>query len=378
MESLAMEHSSVGVSAQPCQSADLAVIIPTFNESSNIAELVRRIRASLQGIRFELIFVDDDSPDRTWQTVRELARTDPRIRCIRRVGRRGLSSAVIEGMLATGAPFVGVMDADLQHDETLLSAMFGTLREGDVDLVIGSRYVESGGIGEWDSKRAAMSRFATSLSRFVIKQPIGDPMSGFFMLRREVIDQVVQRLSGQGYKILLDIVASSESPLRVRELPYTFRARFSGESKLDANVLWQYVMMLFDKRFGHIIPARFLMFALVGLSGVAVHLGMLSALMAASMRFAVAQGTATVVAMTTNFLLNNVLTYRDKRLHGWRFVKGLVSFYLVCGLGAVANVGVASSLYEQHYAWVLAGVAGILVGVIWNYLASAVFTWKKA
>jgi dolichol-phosphate mannosyltransferase len=359
--------------------AELSVIVPTFNEKDNIHEVVSRLDAALVSVQWEVIFVDDDSPDGTAHTVREMARADSRIRCVQRVARRGLSTACIEGMMASAAPFLAVMDADLQHDETQLLLMLKHLREGKADLVIGTRYGSGGSIGEWDSARAAMSRFATKLSRLLTKQQkVSDPMSGFFMLKREVLDDSVRRLSGVGFKILLDIIASSSRPPRIMEVPYTFRSRFAGESKLDSMALWEYGMLLADKMVGRYIPVRFLAFTFVGGLGVFVHFGVLTALLKGfDIAFATSQTTAIVVAMIFNFVVNNILTYRDRRLRGLRWLVGLFSFMAACSIGALANVGIATYLFENRTQWMLAALAGVLVGAVWNYAVTQLYTWGK-
>jgi len=354
---------------------ELAVIVPSFNERDNIEPLVERLGACLKGIAWEVIYVDDDSPDGTADAVKTLARRDRHVRCIHRIGRRGLSTAVIEGIQSSTAPFVAVLDADMQHDETLLPRMLEAVKADDLDIVVGSRYVEGGGVGEWDKERVRISGVATRLARLVVSAELTDPMSGFFVIRRAAFDRAVRRLSGQGFKILLDLFASAPTPLRFKELPYRFRPRIHGESKLDTLVVWEYLMLLLDKLFGRFLPTRFVLFGAVGGSGVVVNLVALRLMLVAA-PFPVAQATATIVAMTSNFALNNLLTYRDKRLRGYRFFTGLLSFYAICSLGAVAGVGIASAAFEEHYSWWLAGLAGAAVGVVWNYAVSSVFTWR--
>ena len=361
----------------PCPPPELAIVIPTFNEAGNVAEIARRIGASLEGIAWEIIFVDDDSADGTAERVRELARADSRIRLLRRVGRRGLSSACIEGMLATTAPFLAVIDADLQHDETLLPRMLACLQAEDLDIVVGSRYVSGGSVGDWNERRQAMSRFASRLAQRLIHADLADPMSGFFMLRAPALAACVGDLSGVGYKILLDLFASSPRPLKFAELPYGFRQREHGESKLDNAVLWEYALMLLQKLIGPRIPVRFIAFSLIGGSGVLVHLGvlwLLNRLLGTS--FLIGQAVAALVAMTTNFFLNNVLTYRDMRLRGRQLLWGWFSFVIACSIGAIANVGIATYLFEGDTGWVLSALAGILVGAVWNYAVTAVYTWR--
>ncbi len=357
---------------------ELSVIVPTFKERDNVRELVRRLDTVLAGIVWEVIFVDDDSPDGTADIVRQMAQVDRRVRCLHRIGRRGLSTACIEGMLASAAPCLAVMDADLQHDESLLPQMLGLLRQGDIDIVVGSRYVPGGGLGQWAESRAAISRFATRLSRSILRADLADPMSGFFMIRREAMTGAIRNLSGIGFKILLDLFASSPQPLRFRELPYQFRERQAGESKLDSQVAWEYVMLLMDKLIGHVVPIRFVAFMLVGGLGVVVHLLVLALVFQGlGADFLIGQTTATMVAMTSNFLLNNFLTYRDRRLKGWGMLRGWVSFTIVCSVGAFANVGVATYLYQIDTQWLVSALAGVIVGAVWNYAVTAVYTWSK-
>mgnify|MGYP001323038425 FL=1 len=364
-------------SLRPGSGVELSIIVPTFNEQENVATLVQRLDKALKGRSWEVIFVDDDSPDGTADRVREIGRTDHRVRCIQRIGRRGLSSACIEGMCSSSAPYQAVMDADLQHDETILPEMLDVLKRGEADIVIGSRYAEGGGVGEWHQSRARISRFATRISRLILHAELTDPMSGFFMLRRQAFADRVRKLSGIGFKILLDLFASSKEPPRFRELPYEFRSRHAGESKLDSQAAWQYVMLVLDKLVGGVVPVRFVSFALVGGVGVGVHVALLTLLFKGfRVDFTVAQALATLAAMTGNFTLNNVLTYRDMRLRRWKWLRGWLSFSLACSVGAVANVGIASYLFRSDTAWVLAALAGILVGVVWNYAVTALYTWK--
>lgn len=353
----------------------LSLVIPTFNETGNVKELLRRLEQCLGPDGWEVIFVDDDSPDGTAALVRSIGRTDPRVRCLQRVGRRGLSSACIEGLLAGSAPVLAVMDADLQHDETILPSMLQAIETG-AEVVVGTRYAQGGSTGQWDASRKRMSVLATRMSRLILKQPVSDTMSGFFMLRREVLEDCVHHLSGMGFKILLDLLASSPRPLKVAEVPYTFRDRVHGESKLDNLVIWEYGMLLADKLVGRFVPVRFLAFAFIGGLGVFVHLLVLSlALKGLSLGFTPSQGAATVVAMVFNFAMNNALTYRDRRLKGGKWWRGLLSFMLACSIGAFANIGVSTYLFEHRTSWLPSALAGILVGVVWNYTITKLYTW---
>lgn len=356
--------------------AELTVVVPCYNERANLEPLVAQLDAALAGIAWEVVFVDDDSPDGTAQIARALARVDPRVRCLRRIGRRGLASAVIEGALSSSAAYIAVMDGDLQHDETLLPAMLARLRQG-AELVVGSRHVGDGDARGLSSPfRHGLSRCGIRLAQMVLPVRLSDPMSGFFMLRRALFDQLASRLTGRGFKILLDLVLASPTRLRVEELPFRFRARQAGESKLDALVLAQFAAVLLDRVFGGRLPLRFLVFAGIGAIGVLVHLMVLWSGDALGMGFASAQIVATLVAMMANFWFNNFLTYRDQRLRGPALWRGLITFLAVCGIGAVANIGIAGVLYHGHAGWTPSGAAGAAVGVVWNYAVSSTLVWR--
>ena len=357
--------------------AELSIVLPTFKEQGNVAELVRRLDAALAGIAWEAIFVDDDSPDGTAETAKAIAARDPRVRCLRRVGRRGLAGACIEGMLASSAPYVAVMDADLQHDERALVAMLEKLRGGTCDLVAASRYIPGGSADSFDEARGKLSRLATTITRKILDVPLSDPMSGFFMLRRDRFDAVAKQLSPAGFKILLDIVATAGPSLRVAEQSYVFGKREQGESKFNVQVGVEFLGLIFAKLTGDVVEPRFLFFALVGALGLVVHLAALKiALLAGVQTFYAAQAIATFVALTSNFFLNNELTYRDRRLKGLSMFWGFVVFCLFCSIGAFTNVGIANWLYAEEKVWWVAGAAGAVMGLFWNYAMSSLFVWR--
>ena len=358
-------------------SVQLSIVVPTFNEAANIGLLIEKLGEALGNLVWEVIFVDDDSPDGTANEVRRLAQSDGRVRCVQRIDRRGLSSACIEGMLASAAPYIAVMDADLQHDERLLPEMFSTLEQEPLDVVVGSRHVAGGDAEAFSDDRARKSELATRLSRMVVPETLLDPMSGFFMITRNAFESCMRNLSGIGFKILMDLFASSPEPLRFRELPYSFGERHAGESKLDNQALWDYGMLLLDKLFGRFVPVRFVAFIMVGGIGVIVHMAVLAILyQLLDTGFVASQVWATVVAMTVNYVINNVITYRDLQLRGWDWFRGWLSFVLACSIGAVANVGVAGYLFAEDTGWLLAGFAGIVVGAVWNYAITQLYTWR--
>jgi dolichol-phosphate mannosyltransferase len=360
----------------PAPGYELTVVAPSFNEAANIPELVERLNAALAGVSWQLIIVDDNSPDGAAGVAKRIASADQRVSCLRRIGRRGLAGAVIEGVMASAAPYVAVIDADLQHDETLLPAMLDVLRADRADLVIGSRYVSDGSAaGGLSAIRGLGSQIAARLARLVLKAEVSDPVSGFFMIRRAVVDAVAPRLSSQGFKILFDVIASQPTPLRIIELPYAFAERQAGESKLDRRAVVEYFGLIVSRFSGNLIPPRAWLFCLVGASGVAVNLVVARAGLGLHLSFALAQAIAAFVAMTSNYLINNEITYRDRRLRGLPLLAGYLRFCALCSVGLLANVAVANLVDQTLGVWWLAVIAGALFGAVWNYVSTSLAVW---
>jgi len=374
MQLVRPEEAELADVATPLQ---LAVIIPTFNEAANVVPLLDKLSIALAAYHWEAIFVDDNSPDGTADLVREIGQKDIRVRVVHRIGRRGLSSAVIEGMLATSAPILAVVDGDLQHDEMALPKMVAAIESDQADIAIGTRYAKGGSVGEWNKLRHRASQGATWLGQKLLRVPLSDPMSGFMAIRRETLMAALPRLSGVGFKILLDIVASLPTPPRITEVPYVFRSRLNGESKADSMIALEYISLLLDKTIGRFIPTRLVSFLAVGGLGVAVHLAVLGTALALGATFLNGQFTAVATAIAFNFYLNNRFTYRDRRLKGWKMLTGLLSFYLVSAVGAVANIGIGNWVHQMDSQWWLAGMAGVVVGAVWNFAASSFVTWRK-
>jgi dolichol-phosphate mannosyltransferase len=363
---------------RPRPAPELSIVVPTFNERENIPRLVETVMAALPDVAWELIIVDDNSPDGTSETAKRIGAADSRVRCIRRVGRRGLAGACLEGILASQAQYVAVMDGDLQHDEGLLLPMLQLLRRDTANMVVATRYADGGSAAGLSSHRAWGSRLATKLAHHLLKLELSDPMSGFFMLRRELVEQIAPRLSTQGFKILLDIVVTAGDRLRIAELPFTFRQRVYGESKLDAGVALEYLGLLLAKATDDRVSLRFTLFCLVGALGIGVHFVTLSiGYDLFNIEFVWAQTLAMMVAIASNFVINNALTYRDRRLHGLTFLNGLLRFYLVSMAGMVSNIGVSDWLFVNSQKWWMAGLAGAVIGVVWNYVVASQFVWRS-
>jgi dolichol-phosphate mannosyltransferase len=356
---------------------ELTIVVPTFNEKANIPLLVERLAQLLTSCDWELIFVDDNSPDGTAAAARAIGANDSRVRCVRRIGRRGLAGACLEGMLASQARYVAVMDADLQHDEGLLVPMLEALRAGRADVAVASRYLYGGSAAGLSKQRSRVSRGSNTLVRLLLGIDLTDPMSGHFMIRRDALEAIAPSLSTQGFKILLDILATARGSLRTIELPSTFRERQHGESKLDSKIALDFAALVTAKLTNDAVSARFLLFCMVGLTGIGIHLSILSALLITNLSFGAAQAFATIGAIAWNFVLNNLFTYRDQRLTGWHFVTGLIRFQVICAIGAISNVGIATWIYDYDETWWIAGLGGALIGTVWNFVVSAALVWRQ-
>jgi dolichol-phosphate mannosyltransferase len=356
---------------------ELTIVVPTFNEKANIPLLVDRLVQLLTSCDWEVIFVDDNSPDGTAAAARAIGASDSRVRCIRRIGRRGLAGACLEGMLASQARYVAVMDADLQHDEGLLVPMLEALRAGRADVAVASRYLDGGSAAGLSKQRSRVSRGSNTLVRLLLGIDLTDPMSGHFMIRCDELEAMAPSLSTQGFKILLDILATARGSLRTIELPSTFRERQHGESKLDSKIALDFAALVTAKLTNDAVSARFLLFCMVGLTGIGIHLSILSALLITNLSFGAAQAFATIGAIAWNFVLNNLFTYRDQRLTGWHFVTGLIRFQVICAIGAISNVGIATWIYDYDETWWIAGLGGALIGTVWNFVVSAALVWRQ-
>jgi len=360
-----------------------SLVLPTYNEAENLPELLPKIGAVLKDIPHEIIVVDDDSPDKTWKVAREISEKQESVHVIRRVGRRGLSSAVIEGFMAAKGNVLGVMDADGQHDMELLPKLYAAIKGGK-GLAVGSRYIEGGGVGEWDERRHLLSRVATRMAQWLCKVHVNDPMSGFFAVKSTVINSILPQLNPMGFKILLDILVHAPRDLDVQEVPFTFSTRLHGESKLSKRVQLEFLEYLYDVVFGRYIPLVFVKYCVVGTLGVAVQLSayyLFSSVIAQSLDqsihfFSIAVLLSIEVTILFNFLLNNAWTFSHAKLHGWQLIPGFAKYNVACAFGALANVAVSTFLYSIGTSELLSLIVGAGTGVVWNYTMSRLLTWK--
>jgi len=369
--------SSIGSIERP----SVTIIIPTWNEADNISVLYEKISAAMSTYDWKIIVVDDDSEDLSWQLADEIGESDPRVSVIRRIGRKGLTSACIEGFVASDTDYCAVIDADLQHDEGLLPKMLQTFIESpDTDLVVGSRKMADASFGQMPKHRVIASEFARKLTKLAIRIPLSDPLSGFFMIKRSSFLAVKKKLFGRGFKILLDICAASEPSLKIAELPYSMRSRHAGESKLKWQVMFEFVAFLIYQFFGQrfALPPKFIKFCVVGLSGVVVHMSVLAVTHKLLLwSFLSSQILATIVAMISNFVINNNFTFREQKLTGLAFYKGALSFAVICSVGSLIGISVSTFLNDRGTVWWLAGFVSIALSAIWNFCVNNVFTWRN-
>jgi dolichol-phosphate mannosyltransferase len=356
--------------------SDISIVVPTYNEARNIAPFVKRAEAALAGLDWEILFVDDNSPDGTADVVRALARGDDRVRLVLRIADRGLAKASIQGMLSAKGDLLCVMDGDGQHDPEAIKRMIAPIRAGEAEIVSAARQLEDIDAAALGSFRLSLSRLGNRLSAFVLGRDIADPLTGFFVIRREAFLHAAPELRDPGFKLLLDIL-SSDRKLRHSEVPFDFGQRLHGESKLDSFVAWQFATYLLSKLVGGVVPASLISFLIVGGSGVFVHLAVLYAALAATGEFALSQTLAALAAVTSNFLLNNRLTFRDKRLRGAKLISGYLKFLVISSIGIAANVSIATYTYEEvgQIAF-LAAFAGIALDTLWKFVVSSRFVWN--
>ncbi len=344
---------------------EIAVIVPVYNARAKVPQLLDALSRALDGIAWEVLFVDDNSPDGTGAAVRAIAATDGRVRCLRRIGRRGAAGACLEGMLASQASLLFAVDIERPRDATLIPAMLETIR-GGADVVVASRYADGAG-----------RHWSQALARRLTGAALTDPLSGAFLIRRDAFEDLAASLSPNRASALLEILLTARGRLRVAE--QASPGGVADYAALDAAMALGLAEHVMARLTWGTVSLRFLMFCLVGLSGVGIHMGILgSVLRETALPFAAAQTAAAIGAMAWNFTLNNVFTYRDRRLTGLAFLGGLVRFQLVCAVGAISNVGVAAFIYHGNHNWWLAGLAGVLMGAVWNYAVTSVFVWRRA
>jgi dolichol-phosphate mannosyltransferase len=340
-----------------------------------VAPIVGALQRALVGIEFEIIFVDDDSPDGTADAVRSLSRTTPNVRVLQRINRRGLASAVVEGMMASSAPYLAVIDGDMQHDEAVLPEMLSKLKAERLDIVVGSRNKGGGSMGAFSAQRVKLSNLGRRISALLSRADISDPMSGFFVVTRAYLDEVVRSLSAVGFKVLLDLLASSRRPTRFGEVGYTFRNRKFGESKLTIAVCLEYFELVLDKLIGDWIPVRYAFFGLVGAVGVLTQV-VLVRWFNHFLPFLTSQAVASVMVMIVNYFLNNRLTFRARRLRGSAWVWGLGGFLAACSIGLFLNLSVVEGLRRIGTPWGLSSLTGVVAGSVWNYGVSSMIVWR--
>jgi dolichol-phosphate mannosyltransferase len=353
---------------------DLSIVICTLDEADAIGLVLGELDTTLAGLAAEVIVVDDSLDDATALAVRAFTPAHVSLRLIRREGARGLASAAAEGWAASQGRILGLMDGDGQHDPEVLPHLMAHLTDGDADIAVASRYM-AGACTGLSGYRHALSASGTALAKGLTGVATTDPMAGLFLFRRTWWNAARDRLNPMGYKILLDLALSGDRAPRIVEVPTALRRRLGGRSKLDARVLADLAAHLIEKSTGGMIPAKFVLFGAVGASGVAVDLGVLAIATHQGAAFWMAQVMAVLAAMTSNFFFNNFLTFRERRLSGLAWWRGLAAFYAACGAGALLNQAIAMGAYDLGLAGPASALVGAVASAAWNYTSASKISW---
>ena len=355
----------------------ISVVTPTYNEAENIGVLISRISEVLKDIPHEIIVSDDDSPDETWKIAEDISKENPNVRCLRRMENRGLYPAVLDAFEIANGKYLAVIDADLQHDETKLPDMLEEIENNGHGLVIGTRYAEGGGTEGWSRTRLFISKATNFVAGILMKRRCSDMMSGFFMIEQETYKQIKEKLNPRGFKILMDIIQNLPKDKAIGQVPYIFRPREQGESKLDKKVMFDFLVSLYELSIiGKYIPLKFLKFCLVGLSGVGVNWLILflgKDFTEIDIRIVIV--SAILVSMLSNFVLNNIWTFAKEAVEKPVLVK-IIQFFLICGIGAGINYIITYSLYKIDFLIYFASFLGIAAATIWNYILNSLITWR--
>lgn len=354
----------------------LSVIIPTFNESKNILKVINEIEASLHDLDYEIIVVDDNSPDGTSEVVKKYTKVNQKVSCIQRTWKKGLSSAVVEGIALSSKEYMCVMDGDGQHNAKDLDKFISCFKNQDLDLVIGSRFIGKEDSEGLSSRRNKLSRFGIQITNFFLKTSVSDPLSGFFMAKNKSLETIKDNLYKDGFKILFDILMLNKS-LKFAEVDIDFRSRMQGESKLNVSTLFNLAGQIFENLSRGLIPANFVVFAFVGTLGVVVHLITLNILLALQIEFIIGNLISTLLAMCSNYFFNNFLTFHNVHRLFYERLKGLFKYCFANSFSILTNIGVASQFYLNEFSALSSALLGILAGLILNYFLSVNLVFKK-
>ena len=361
----------------------ISIVIPTFNEAENIIPLLKNLTLLVSHFEYEIIVVDDDSPDGTSDEVSKYMKSNKRIKLITRIGRSGLSSAIKEGLIFAQGKYLLVLDGDGQHHPSFVLDMLEQIRKSKSDIVIGSRFLNNSRLEGLSNKRSLGSKIANKLARISLHKnfsKLTDYLSGCFCLEKEMTKKYIRKIEINGFKFLYELLSLSKGKLAVHEVPLIFKQRRFGNSKLDIAIVWDFLISIIHNLTLRLLPRRAISFGMVGISGVFVQLFITSFLVEIFLiDFYNALPFAVISAATSNFLINNQLTFRSDRLRNLGLVVGLLKFLIVASLPVIANVGITTAIYKYISAdTFISQIAGIAIVYAWNYLASSSFVWKKS
>jgi len=370
----------------------LTVIVPTYNEAENIPILIKLLQDRLADFDYEVVIVDDDSPDQTWRVALDAVTDDHRFSVIRRTSDRGLSAAVLTGMSMASGSVMVVMDGDLQHDPAAIPALVSKIIDDGAEVCVASRAVEGGSYGEFSSRRRFVSWVGAQMAHLFLQASVTDPMSGFFAISRQRYDAVVNLVNPRGFKILLEFLARGPRPV-VAEVGYRFGNRIHGTTKLTGSVVVAYLIALIELSVGRFISATFTAYCLVGLVGLTVRSGVQWLLSVGLLGAAVHPRWAVVLAVQlsiiSNYALNNAFTFTSRRHRGWSRVGGLIRFQIVSIYGLFVHAGAmallvdhsrdegawgVAELWSIHRSWPF--IIGLGMAMIGNYYLNTTVTWR--
>jgi len=355
--------------------SEVSIIIPTYNESENIVKVLNEIELTLSGHDYEVIVVDDNSPDQTSEIVKKISKANKNILCIKRTWKKGLSSAVIEGVALSSKELVCVMDGDGQHDPKDILKMLEHHRAYNLDLVSGSRFLNLSSELALSQSRKNLSDAGIFFANLFLKKKMTDPMTGLFLIKKNLIENLQDQLYKDGFKILFDILMLNKT-LKSDEVQINFRSRIAGDSKLNISTIFNMLGQVMENITKGFMPASFFVFSLVGTVGVAIHLTSLSLLLM-SLGFVAANAVSTVLAMTSNYFLNNYLTFHNLHKTFRERFQGLIKYSFTNSFSILANIGVASQFYANNFSEISSALIGILAGLVLNYFLSLNLVFKK-
>ena len=357
----------------------ISIIIPTFNEIQNIIPLVQKIKVSLNSkINWEIIFVDDNSPDKTYEKIKSLKKDYSNIKVIKRLNERGLAGAVLTGLNSCSYEQIIIMDADLQHDPIFILKLLNKMYQNEASIVVASRFIKDSKSNNFHILREIGSKTMIKVFNLFSSIKLYDPMSGFFIIKKDLFLKISKNLSSDGYKILADIILNIPKNVKVSQIPIDFKQRHAGESKMNLKVLWDLLLVIIHSFLKKYVPREYLSYIGVGMIGLSFHVMSLYLLYKIiDISFLISHLIATLIAIFVNYTLNNILTFYNNNLMGIKWLLGLINYYIFCSYGIFISFAIAKTLIGFNFNWFIAGLVGAFTASVWNFSMSKFIIWHK-